>query len=120
MAIYYCKAGASGSNSGTESDPWQSLADITGLSSGDTVRLSGKFRESLTPVDGVTYEQWEGEDRCIIDGSDIFSSWTGPDGNGGKTGCHILPFPRRPKGQKSHGPLGEGLHLSSRFSGLRL
>ena len=83
MAIYYCKAGASGSNSGTESDPWQSLADITGLSSGDTVRLSGKFRESLTPVDGVTYEQWEGEDRWIVDGSDVMGGpWTGPDGNG--------------------------------------
>jgi hypothetical protein len=83
MAVktYYAAAG-SGSGSGTQTDPWQHYSEFTGLASGDIVYCSGKFRETLAPVDGVKYKQWPGMPTWITDSSDVFSSWTGPDANG--------------------------------------
>ncbi len=86
-AVYYVDAarGDDGNNGGID-DPWRTLEYVfryswAGRTDGDTIYLSGTFRERLAfadPARNVTVAQWPGKPRAIVRG-DVLTSladWT--------------------------------------------
>jgi len=82
MTDWYVEAGATG-GTGTQIAPFGTLSELHAhWSDNDKAYLSGRLRETLSPKNGTVVDQWPGKPDAIIDGSDVFDTWVGPDANG--------------------------------------
>lgn len=82
-AIYYVDSAYGPGGNGTEPTPWDALADLPTLATGDTVRLKcgSVFRESLSiTAANVTVEAYGTGDDPVIIGSDLVTDWEGGAG----------------------------------------
>ena len=79
-AVYYVDSSYGTGGNGSESTPWDQLADLPSLSAGDTVRLKrgSVFREGLAiTADNVTVEAYGTGDDPVLKGSDLVTTWMG-------------------------------------------
>lgn len=89
MSSPYYINGATGDDAtgdGSDSNPYQSTAPIT-QQPGDILNIADTCRWTLSPASGtgadpILIRQWNGEAPAVINGADIITGFSGPDGNG--------------------------------------